>query len=198
MTPIQVQRGVTEGGFRSPVNGTATSLQHTHYRYNVRSSLCTTFTLLSSGLWDGVVLWLDNKRFNRIWFLHLHSRSWRSRQHVPPSLTKYKLTRRHNPTDHHLRSTSGYWKTVWERPSFFWDVTRRRLLAGYRRFGKAYSSHVQGSGSSRTAWPLKLELISWPETSGTNYQPTPRNITEQQKLHSGGSLKPQNKSALFW
>ena len=35
------------------------------------------------------------------------------------------------------------------RSSLFWDITRRKLVVGYRRFGKTYRSHLQGSRSPK-------------------------------------------------
>jgi len=32
----------------------------------------------------------------------------------------------------------------------FWDVTQRRLIVTYRRFGTVYRSHLQGPSSQRT------------------------------------------------
>jgi hypothetical protein len=66
-------------------------------------------------------------------------------------------------------------KIVFVRKTFvFWDVMLRRMVAGYRRFGRTFRSHPQ----------------SCPETSVTNYQPTLRNNLEQRRpqLHRGGSL----------
>jgi hypothetical protein len=40
---------------------------------------------------------------------------------------------------------------------FFWDVTRRKFLHCYWRFGTIYRDHFQGF--SCTAWPLKVERI---------------------------------------
>lgn len=53
------------------------------------------------------------------------------------------------------------------KPSLFWDVTRPRLVFGYRSFGK-----VIGPTS------LKVGLTDSPETSVTNHQITPRRKTE--------------------
>jgi hypothetical protein len=33
------------------------------------------------------------------------------------------------------------------RSALFWDITRRRVVIVYRRFGTTYRSHLQGSGS---------------------------------------------------
>jgi hypothetical protein len=39
------------------------------------------------------------------------------------------------------------------------------------------------SGQSKTAWSLNIEQIGYPETSVTNYQPTPRSIPEERRPH---------------
>jgi hypothetical protein len=41
--------------------------------------------------------------------------------------------------------------------SFFWDVTQRRLVIPCRRFGTAYRSHLQGSGSLGCSSVLTLQ-----------------------------------------
>jgi hypothetical protein len=55
------------------------------------------------------------------------------------------------------------------RSAFFCDITRRRVVILYRRFGTTYRSHLQGSRvreeKSRTLWPLKMGPICCPETS---------------------------------
>ena len=53
------------------------------------------------------------------------------------------------------RQTLNYAHTVlspWENlvSLLFWDVTRRRLVVTYRRFGTVYQSHLQGPSSPRT------------------------------------------------
>ena len=63
------------------------------------------------------------------------------------------------------------------RSLLFWDVTQRRLVIIYRRFGTTYLSRLQGSSSS--ARPLKIRPIRCPETSVNNYQSTLRNIPEE-------------------
>jgi len=63
------------------------------------------------------------------------------------------------------------------RPLLFWDVMQHWLAVCYQHFGAAYCSHPQGSSSqnisswhsSKTAWPLKMGLISCPKTLVTNY-----------------------------
>jgi hypothetical protein len=51
------------------------------------------------------------------------------------------------PCSHGLRvSTTGGGGGVM-RSSPLWDLTQRRLVVIYRRFGTTYPSHLQGSGS---------------------------------------------------
>jgi len=46
--------------------------------------------------------------------------------------------------------SSGMWHlSSLLRSSFFWDITRRRIVIPYRRFGTIYPFHLQGSGNSR-------------------------------------------------
>jgi hypothetical protein len=70
------------------------------------------------------------------------------------------------------------------QPLLFWDVTQRRLVVCYRRFGTTCPSHIQGSRSPRrtSAWPLKMGQIVCPETSA-KYQSTLRNIPEERRSH---------------
>jgi len=65
------------------------------------------------------------------------------------------------------------------RSSLFWDVTQRRLVVSYQRFGTTYRSHLQGS-SSQT--PLKDGTNTLSRNVG-NYQPTLRNIPEERRCH---------------
>ena len=61
------------------------------------------------------------------------------------------------------------------RSALFWDITQRRVVMIYRRFGTTYLSHLEGSRSPKktwTSWPLKIEPIRWPETSVSNYHTT--------------------------
>jgi len=56
-----------------------------------------------------------------------------------------------------------------------------------RRFGIIYRSIFEGQ---TVRLPMKMEPISCPETSETNYKSTLRNILEEWRpyLHRGGSL----------
>jgi len=60
------------------------------------------------------------------------------------------------------------------RSSFFWDVTQRRLVVTYRRFGKTYRSHFQGPTiigpiyKGQIGWPLKRDRMS---RNVRNYHP---------------------------
>ena len=73
--------------------------------------------------------------------------------------------------------------------SLFRDVARRRLVVKYRHFGTSYRYHLQGwsipSSPSRlgTAWHFKMGPIACPEKSPANYQPTLRNIPDDERSH---------------
>jgi len=56
---------------------------------------------------------------------------------------------------------------VYTRSSLFWDVTQRRLLVIYRRFGANCRFHLQGSSSPRR--PIKMWLIGWISMSVSKY-----------------------------
>ena len=53
------------------------------------------------------------------------------------------------------------------------DVTRLWFVVCYRRFGTIYRSNLQGFSP---AWPLKVGLIRYTETSVRNYPWTPLNL----------------------
>jgi len=61
-------------------------------------------------------------------------------------------------------------------------VTRPRLVVVYRRFGTAYWSHLRWSSNQffLGCLPLKMGPKGCTEMS-VNQQPTPRNITEEQR-----------------
>jgi hypothetical protein len=96
------------------------------------------------------------------------------------------------------------------RSALFWDITQRRVVILYRRFGTTFRSHLQGWRSpirvgsrlnrvfflqafysSWTSWPLKMGPISCPETSVNEYHSTLRYTPEERRSHQhrGGSLK---------
>ena len=70
--------------------------------------------------------------------------------------------------------------------SFFWNVTQRRLVVIYRRFGTISRVHLLGPSSRK-----KFELLDprrWaryidPETSVNSYQSTLRKIPAKQRSH---------------
>jgi hypothetical protein len=64
---------------------------------------------------------------------------------------------------------SGFRSDV-DEIALFWDITRRRVVIVYRRFGTMHLSHLD---------PCRLEPIRCPETSVNNYLTTPRNISEE-------------------
>jgi hypothetical protein len=61
--------------------------------------------------------------------------------------------------------------------AFFWDVTQRRVVILYRRFGTTYRSHLQRSRSQRIR-RIKRP-IHCPETSVKDYHSALRNILEE-------------------
>jgi hypothetical protein len=69
------------------------------------------------------------------------------------------------------------------RSTLFWDITQRRVVIGYRRFGTTYPSHRQGWRSPRRTyfWPLKMGPIRCPETSVKYYQSPLCNIPEERR-----------------
>jgi hypothetical protein len=67
---------------------------------------------------------------------------------------------------------------IHQSDEFFWDITRRKLVASYRCFGKTHRSHLHMSSRPRrmtwTPWPLKIEPIGCPETPANSNKPTLR------------------------
>jgi hypothetical protein len=60
------------------------------------------------------------------------------------------------------------------RSAFFWDITQRRMVILYRRFGTTYLSHP----------PLKVGQIRCPATSVKDYRSTLHNIPEERRSHT--------------
>ena len=73
------------------------------------------------------------------------------------------------------------------RSALFWDITKRRVVILYRRFGTTYRSHLQGSRSTI----FLLGPISCSETSVQNYYSTLCNIAGQRRsyLQHGVTMK---------
>jgi hypothetical protein len=63
--------------------------------------------------------------------------------------------------------------------ALFWDITQRRVLVLYRRFGTTYRSRLQGSSSTK-----KHTLEDGTETSVKDNPSTLRNIPEECNLIS--------------
>jgi hypothetical protein len=85
------------------------------------------------------------------------------------------------------------------RFSLFWDFTRRRFVAGYRRFGTTYRSHFKESRKIILLCLLgSSKMGQTTEKSISNYQPTQRNIPEERRpqLHRGRSLKYCHKESV--
>jgi hypothetical protein len=85
--------------------------------------------------------------------------------------------------------------------ALFWDITQRRVVVPYRRFGTTYRSHLQGPSSfSGTVCPAKRGPIGCPETSVQNFHSALRNIPEECRYHlsRGGSLRSRiDKNRFF-
>jgi hypothetical protein len=64
------------------------------------------------------------------------------------------------------------------RSSLLWDVTQRKLVVSYRRFGTNSLSHPQGSGSPRH---LEMGPMGCPETLVTSNKSTLSNVPEERK-----------------
>jgi hypothetical protein len=73
------------------------------------------------------------------------------------------------------------------RSSLFWNVTQRRLVISYGRFGTIYLSHLQ----DWTAWLLKMRPIRCHETSGINY-PVTRRVSPKERTPQPLCCKTQN------
>jgi hypothetical protein len=71
------------------------------------------------------------------------------------------------------------------KSAFFWDITQRRMVIRYRRFGATYRSHLQGLKSPQSPYSpwtyrlLKMGPIRFPETSVKGYHSTWRIIPEE-------------------
>ena len=73
------------------------------------------------------------------------------------------------------------------RSALFIDITQRRVVILYRRFGRTHWSHLKRSWNS---WPFKMGPIRCPETSVWNYHSALRTIQQERtcSLHLDGSL----------
>jgi hypothetical protein len=72
------------------------------------------------------------------------------------------------------------------RFALFSDITQRRAVILYRRFGSTYPSHLQGSKSPR---PLNMGPTGCPETSVKYYHSTLHNIREERKSQLYASFR---------
>jgi hypothetical protein len=66
------------------------------------------------------------------------------------------------------------------RPAHILDITQRRVLILYRRFGTTYPSYLQGS---RSPTSFKMGPKGYPETSIKDYHSTLPNIPETRRYH---------------
>jgi hypothetical protein len=74
--------------------------------------------------------------------------------------------------------------TLLMRSGFFCDITRRRVVIVYRRFGTTNRPHLQGSRLREGSWPLKIGTTRCPETMVNNYHTTPRNIAPERRSYN--------------
>ena len=92
------------------------------------------------------------------------------------------------PSGRWLEGQPFYRHVCWNWTVLFCNVTQRRVVSPFRRFGTTCGSYLQGP--SWTSWPYKTEPIGSPETSVRNYHSTLRNIPEERRshIHRGESL----------
>ena len=72
--------------------------------------------------------------------------------------------------------------------ALFWDITQRRVVILYPRWGTTYRSRLQGPRSP-SSWPFLLDYLTLekmgpircPETSAKDYHSTLRNIPEERR-----------------
>jgi hypothetical protein len=86
------------------------------------------------------------------------------------------------------------------KTSLIWDVRQPKLVVGWRRFGTASQSSLQGQTfQDWTARPLKLRPIGCVEMSVTNYEPTHRKVAEDRKPqpHRGETLQSRILTTLL-
>jgi hypothetical protein len=78
------------------------------------------------------------------------------------------------------------------RYALFWDITQRRVVILYRRFGTSYRSRLQGSKSQRKKDFFTLE--NGTDTLSPKHS-TLCNTPEERRCHQhrGGSLKSRKR-----
>jgi hypothetical protein len=82
---------------------------------------------------------------------------------------------------------------MFTRSALFWDITLRRVVIVYRRFGTTYRSHL--TCQDFHSWPVKMGPIRFPETSVNNYHTTQRNIPEERISHQHRDGSPTSRSS---
>ena len=140
-------------------------------------------------MWDSSHSWRDWQCWN-VWFRT-------SRCHfTPPAQLKVSMWRTSASTTVLLVSSIccySWFETsaTMMTSALFWDITRRRVIIVYRRFGTTYLSHLHGwrVREAKDSWPLKMGLMQCPETSVNNYETTPCNIPEERRCYSCCPLK---------
>ena len=86
------------------------------------------------------------------------------------------------------------------RTTLFLVITQRVVAIFYRRFGKTYLLHPQGSRILLLdSWTLRMGTIGRPKTSLRNYHYSLRNSSEEcgSQLLRGGNLKSRKFITLF-
>ena len=78
-------------------------------------------------------------------------------------------------------SQINLWCVMYMRSALFWDITQRRLVILYQRFGTTYRSHLQGQEVQKDNFLDFLTFEGCPETSLQNYQSTLRNIPQERR-----------------
>ena len=90
----------------------------------------------------------------------------------------------------------GGWNWLTIRSALFWDITQRRVVNVYRRFGTTYGSHFHGSRLRVVASLLGLltredGTYTFPRNVGKQLPHDAAYISEERRSqHRGGSLKP--------
>jgi hypothetical protein len=59
---------------------------------------------------------------------------------------------------------------VMKGSAFFWDITHRRTVILYGRFGTAYLSHIQGPRSPKSRKPMLRRIVILYRRFGTEYR----------------------------
>ena len=129
-------------------------------------------------------------------FFQTHNRLFVTRCHLV-----YITSANETATLNNLTACQSWFQAsaaVQMRSGVFWDVTQRRLVVCWRRFGttcwspysrvKQAKKNLFGLFSSLTVWHLKMGPTGCPETSVRNYQFTLGKIPEKRRCQSISQL----------